>query len=71
MRSNDSPRRRHVRTPPVLSGVVAQASQENPRATRLMASHELLGGERRVWIEHDSQRYLLQVTKSNKLILTK
>jgi len=38
---------------------------------RLLLSHELLGGERRVWIEHDAQRYLLQITKSNKLILTK
>lgn len=45
---------------------------DRPRSLmRSTTSYELLGGEKRIWIEHDSQRYLLQITKSNKLILTK
>ena len=38
---------------------------------RLVSSRELLGGRQRVWIEHAAERYLLQVTRSGKLILTK
>ena len=29
------------------------------------------GGAHRVWIEHAAERYLLQMTRSGKLILTK
>jgi hemin uptake protein HemP len=38
---------------------------------RVISTKELLGGSHRVWIEHSTQRYLLQVTRSGKLILTK
>jgi hemin uptake protein HemP len=45
-----------------------------PRSTateRVVSTKELLGGAHRVWIEHAAERYLLQVTRSGKLILTK
>lgn len=38
---------------------------------RVISTRELLAGGHRVWIEHAAQRYLLQVTRSGKLILTK
>ena len=38
---------------------------------RVVSTKELLGGAHRVWIEHAAERYLLQVTRSGKLILTK
>jgi hemin uptake protein HemP len=43
------------------------------RATpeRVVTTKELLGGAHRIWIEHAAERYLLQVTRSGKLILTK
>jgi len=42
-----------------------------PAAERVVSTRELLGGAHRVWIEHATERYLLQVTRSGKLILTK
>jgi len=36
-----------------------------------IASHEILRGHNAVVIEHAGQRYLLRVTRENKLILTK
>lgn len=48
---------------------VAQTS--TPRDERVISTKELLAGAHRVWIEHATQRYLLQVTRSGKLILTK
>lgn len=42
-----------------------------PRAERVVSARDLLGGGRRVWIEHATERYLLQLTRSGKLILTK
>jgi len=42
-----------------------------PPIERVVTSRELLGGSHRVWIEHAAERYLLQVTRSGKLILTK
>lgn len=42
-----------------------------PGAERVVSSRELLGGAHRIWIEHAAERYLLQVTRSGKLILTK
>ena len=36
-----------------------------------MTTKDLLGGAHRIWIEHAAERYLLQVTRSGKLILTK
>jgi hemin uptake protein HemP len=45
---------------------VARAPSE-----RVVTTKDLLGGAHRIWIEHAAQRYLLQVTRSGKLILTK
>jgi hemin uptake protein HemP len=42
-----------------------------PAPERVVSTRELLGGAHRVWIEHAAERYLLQVTRSGKLILTK
>jgi hemin uptake protein HemP len=42
-----------------------------PVAERVVTTRELLGGAHRIWIEHATERYLLQVTRSGKLILTK
>jgi len=42
-----------------------------PGAERVVTTRELLGGAHRIWIEHATERYLLQVTRSGKLILTK
>jgi len=38
---------------------------------RVVSARELLAGADRVWIEHAAERYLLQVTRNGKLILTK
>jgi hemin uptake protein HemP len=38
---------------------------------RVVSTRDLLGNSHRIWIEHAAQRYLLQVTRSGKLILTK
>ena len=38
---------------------------------RVVSTKDLLGGAHRIWIEHAAERYLLQVTRSGKLILTK
>ncbi len=38
---------------------------------RVVSARELLAGSDRVWIEHAAERYLLQVTRNGKLILTK
>lgn len=38
---------------------------------RVVSAKDLLGGAHRVWIEHATERYLLQVTRNGKLILTK
>jgi hemin uptake protein HemP len=47
------------------------ASPQRPQAERVVNAQELLRGAHRIWIEHAAQRYLLQVTRSGKLILTK
>jgi hemin uptake protein HemP len=47
------------------------ANSAHPRVERVVTTRELLGGSHRIWIEHAAQRYLLQVTRSGKLILTK
>ena len=38
---------------------------------RVVSTRELLGDAHRIWIQHSTERYLLQVTRSGKLILTK
>jgi hemin uptake protein HemP len=52
-------------------GSSAGTDSDSPRAERVISTRELLAGGHRVWIEHAAQRYLLQVTRSGKLILTK
>jgi len=42
-----------------------------PAPERSVSTKDLLGGAHRLWIEHAAERYLLQVTRSGKLILTK
>lgn len=49
----------------------APAPVSSPPRERVISTQELLAGAHRVWIEHAAQRYLLQVTRSGKLILTK
>jgi hemin uptake protein HemP len=52
--------------PPLETPPLARAPAE-----RVISTRELLGGAQRVWIEHAADRYLLQVTRTGKLILTK
>ena len=62
-------------TPKVTTGplVGSRKVYSKPEAApeRVVSTRELLGGAHRVWIEHAAERYLLQVTRSGKLILTK
>lgn len=58
----------HLKEPPSRD---AKDQVARPRAERVVSARDLLGGGRRVWIEHATERYLLQVTRSGKLILTK
>lgn len=46
---------------------LAEKTENRPR----IASEQILGGATTVEIEHAGQRYLLRVTRENKLILTK
>jgi hemin uptake protein HemP len=51
-----------------------RAAPDRPRTVlpeRVVTTRELLGNSHRIWIEHATERYLLQVTRSGKLILTK
>lgn len=56
---------------------IKESSTSTPKAPadapreRVVSTRELLGGAHRIWIEHDAERYLLQVTRNGKLILTK
>lgn len=47
------------------------APKTRPQPERVVNTRELLGGAHRIWIEHAAERYLLQITRSGKLILTK
>ena len=49
----------------------APATRPRAQPERVINTMELLGGAHRIWIEHAAERYLLQVTRSGKLILTK
>jgi hemin uptake protein HemP len=53
------------------SSAPASEQASRPSTERVVSTKELLGGAHRVWIEHATERYLLQVTRSGKLILTK
>jgi hemin uptake protein HemP len=50
---------------------VPAISAPRPSPERVVSTRELLAGAHRIWIEHAAERYLLQVTRSGKLILTK
>ena len=58
----------HLKEPPPRD---AKDQVPRPRIERVVSARELLAGGQRVWIEHATERYLLQVTRSGKLILTK
>lgn len=49
----------------------AQPRRTTPSTERVVSTRDLLGGAHRIWIEHAAERYLLQVTRNGKLILTK
>lgn len=60
--------------PTLIDQPKAAASQPpatRPGPERVVTTKDLLGGAHRIWIEHAAERYLLQVTRSGKLILTK
>jgi hemin uptake protein HemP len=57
----------HLKEPPRTLSV----RDPRPQPERVVTTRELLAGSHRVWIEHAAERYLLQVTRSGKLILTK
>jgi hemin uptake protein HemP len=57
----------HIEESP--SAIPARPDPASP--DRVVTTRELLGNSHRIWIEHATQRYLLQVTRSGKLILTK
>jgi len=58
----------HIEVSPPLT---KSAPATPPEPERSVSTKELLGGAHRLWIEHAAERYLLQVTRSGKLILTK
>jgi hemin uptake protein HemP len=58
----------HRDDPPPLP---RKPASPGPNPERVVSTRDLLGGAHRVWIEHAAERYLLQVTRSGKLILTK
>jgi len=58
----------HIEESPPVS---PQTPADPPGQERVVSARDLLGGGHRVWIEHATKRYLLQVTRSGKLILTK
>ena len=49
----------------------APQAAARPASERVVTTKDLLGGAHRIWIEHAAERYLLQVTRNGKLILTK
>ncbi len=53
--------------PPASPPNLADSSSARPR----IESEQILHGNRTVEIDHEGQRYLLRVTRENKLILTK
>ncbi len=49
-----------------------KAGSSAPACTRrLIDAHQLLQGEREVWIVHDGVRYRLRLTRRNRLVLQK
>jgi len=62
-----------MRSVPLNEPLAASPAISAPRPSpeRVVTTRELLNGAHRIWIEHAAERYLLQVTRSGKLILTK
>lgn len=62
-----------MRPVPLKESMVPAATPpaSRPSTERVVTTRELLAGAHRIWIEHAAERYLLQVTRSGKLILTK
>lgn len=60
----------HIEEPP-LAASQPGATRPAVASERVVSTRDLLGGAHRIWIEHAAERYLLQVTRSGKLILTK
>ena len=58
----------HIKESPAAEPASAHSRETE---VRVIPSKELLGELQRVWIEHAAERYLLRVTRSGKLILTK
>ena len=56
---------------PIKESPARLAAPPRPSPERVVTTKDLLGGAHRIWIEHAAERYLLQVTRSGKLILTK
>ncbi|MEM7304341.1 MAG: hemin uptake protein HemP [Pseudomonadota bacterium] len=50
-----------------FSSEQAQSKQDFP----MLSVNKLLQGKKYAWISHAGETYLLQLTKSNKLLLTK
>jgi hemin uptake protein HemP len=57
----------HINEP--VKASASDAQRNTPERT--VTTKELLAGAHRIWIEHAAERYLLQVTRNGKLILTK
>jgi hemin uptake protein HemP len=60
----------HIKGSPLADSQAGDAAP-GPTNERVVTTKELLAGAHRIWIEHAAERYLLQVTRSGKLILTK
>jgi hemin uptake protein HemP len=61
----------HIEEPPPATPPPPAAARSTSASERVVSTRDLLGGAHRIWIEHATERYLLQVTRSGKLILTK
>lgn len=59
----------HIKGSP--SAAAPGAARPRGASERVVTTKDLLAGAHRIWIEHAAERYLLQVTRSGKLILTK
>jgi len=59
----------HIKGSPLAAPTINAAPR--PPSERVVSTKDLLAGAPRIWIEHAAERYLLQVTRSGKLILTK
>jgi hemin uptake protein HemP len=56
---------------PALTEATSPAAAPHSPASPMVTSAELLRGGRRLLIAHDGEVYTLQLTRQNKLLLTK